>query len=128
MRPGSPPTAGWSRPRRGPGGTRTDPYTTRGQARIRQRDIDTLQRTHGFLPGAALAALERQRGWQAEAEVGWLLKQHGASPASATLRAARLRQAVGAALVRAGERLAGGPRGAVGPDTAPAAGALGPVG
>ena len=105
-----------------------DPYATRGQARIRQRDIDGLVRTYGFLTAASLAELERHRGRQAEAEVAWVLKQHGASPTSATLLVARLRQALGAALVRAGERLAGSPPHDALPDTAPAAGALVPLG
>ncbi len=104
-----------------------NPYATRGQTRIQQHDIDGLVRTYGFLTAASLAELERQRGWQAEAEVAWVLKQHGVRPSAAPL-AARLRQALGAALIRAGEWLADTPRGSVGPDTAPAAGALGPVG
>ena len=85
-------------------------YTTMGQARIQQRDIATFLGTHSYLGGASLAALERQRGWQAEAEVAWLLKQHGVVPASAASLATTLRQAIGAALVRAGERFAGVPR------------------
>ena len=57
-------------------------YTTTGQARIQPRDFAALQRANG-LAGASLAALERQRGCQADAEVAWLLKQNGvASQAS----------------------------------------------
>jgi hypothetical protein len=102
-----------------------DPYATPGQARIRLRDIDGLVRTRGFLAAASLAELERQRAWQAEAEVERLLKQHGVTTRAAASLAARLRQAVGAALVRAGERLAGVPRGATLSETAPAAGTIG---
>ncbi len=81
--------------------------TTRGQARIRHRDIESILRTDAFLTGPALAALERQRGWQAEAEVAGLLKQHGLTPQAGPSPVSRLRQAIGAALVRAGQRLAG---------------------
>jgi Xaa-Pro aminopeptidase len=52
-------------------------YTTRSQARILPRDIAALHRADQYMIGASLAALERQREWQAEAEVDWLLKQHG---------------------------------------------------
>ena len=51
-------------------------YTTTGRARIQPRDFAALQRANG-LAGASLAALERQRGCQADAEVAWLLKQNG---------------------------------------------------
>ena len=88
-------------------------YTTRGQARIQQRDIAAVLRADGFLAGASLAALERQRGYQADAEVSWLLKQNGVAPHAAASLVAMLRQTIGAALVRAGERLAGGPRSGV---------------
>jgi hypothetical protein len=98
-----------------------NPYATRGQARIRQRDIDGLVRTYGFLTAASLAEIERQRGRQAEAEVEWLLKQHGVRLNAA----ARLRQALGAALVRAGARVAGTPRGVGLPETPPVAGTIG---
>ncbi len=104
-----------------------DPYATRGQARIRPRDIDALQRNYGFLPGAALVALERQRGCQAETEVARLLKQHGVQPMAIGSFVAMLRQMIGAALVRAGVRLAGTPPAGVAPKTAPAAGTLGPA-
>ena len=55
-------------------------YTTRGQARIQYRDIAALL-TEGSWP-PPLAALERQRGYQAEAEVERLLKQHGGRAAN----------------------------------------------
>ena len=104
-------------------------YTTRGQARIQPRDVSSVLQANRYLGGASLAGLERQRGWQAEAQVGWLLKQNGVLPASASLAASTLlRQTVGAALVRAGERLAGVPRGAGLPETPPVAGTLGTAG
>jgi hypothetical protein len=55
-------------------------YITQGQARIQQRDIATILLTDRFMAAAALAAMERQRGWQAEAEVDWLLKQNALTP------------------------------------------------
>jgi hypothetical protein len=103
-------------------------YTTTGQARITQRDVAAILGTHSYLGGASLAALERQRGWQADAEMAWLLKQHGLAPKSAALRVAMLRRTIGAALVGAGERLAGVPRSAVVPETAPAAGTIAAAG
>ena len=102
--------------------------TTHGQARIRQRDTANYLATHSYLGGAPLAALERQRGWRAEAEVGWLLKQHGVVPALAASLAATLRQAIGLALVRAGEWFVGVPRSTSLPDMSPAAGAHGTTG
>ena len=103
-------------------------YTTRGQARIQPRDVSSVLRANRYLAGASLAALERQRGWQADAEMAWLLKQHGLAPKSAALRVAMLRRTIGAALVGAGERLAGVPRSAVVPETAPAAGTIAAAG
>ncbi len=100
-------------------------YTTRGQARIQPRDVSSVLQANRYLGGASLAALERQRGWQAEAQVEWLLKQHGVMPASAASLATTLRQTIGAALVRAGERFAGVPRGAGLPETPPVAGTIG---
>jgi hypothetical protein len=96
-------------------------YTTSGQARIRHRDIENILHTDAFLTGVALAALERQREGQAEAELSRLLKQHGLTPPAGAWRVAPLRQAIGAALIRAGQRLAGSPRGGVSPDLALAA-------
>src|SRR5688500_8785577 len=87
-----------------------NPYTTTGQARIQQRDIEAILQEGGFLAATHLAALERHRGYQAEAEVNWLRKQCGATPPGASSGVALVRQAIGAALVRAGECLAGGPR------------------
>ncbi len=96
-------------------------YTTMGPARIKQRDVAAILSTHSYLDGASLAALERQRGWQAEAEVGWLLKQSGVLPASAASSVAMLRRSIGAALVRAGQTLADAPPSGASPRTAPAA-------
>lgn len=100
-------------------------YTTMGQARIQPRDLEAVLRANRYLVGASLAAFERQRGWQAEAEVAWLLQQSGDKPRASTSLVAQLRQTIGAALVRAGERLAGVPRRGVSPDPVPAAGTLG---
>jgi hypothetical protein len=102
-----------------------NPYTTMGQARIQQRDIETIVRPVGLLAATELAALERRRGYQAEAEVDWLLKQYGVTPPAASSRVALFRQTIGAALVRAGECLAGGPRSGVSQEKAPVAGTLG---
>jgi hypothetical protein len=102
-------------------------YTTMGQARIQPRDFSAVLRANG-LAGASLVALERQRGCQAEAEVAWRLKHTGVTPHASTSRVARVRQTIGAALVRAGERLAGVPRSGVSPETAPAVSTLGIVG
>ena len=46
-------------------------YNTTGQARIQSHDIATILRTStgSHMAAASLAALERQRGWQAESEV-----------------------------------------------------------
>ena len=66
-------------------------YTTMGQARIQQRDIEAVLRVGRMTAAAHLAALERQRGWQAEAEVERLLKQHGLKPHSPASRVALLR-------------------------------------
>jgi hypothetical protein len=74
--------------------------------------------------GAALAGLEWQRGWQADAEVEWLLKHTRVEPQASASRILLLRQTIGAALVRTGERLAGVPRTDVSAETAPAEGTL----
>ena len=94
-------------------------YTTRGQAQIQSHDIAAILRTGtgSYLAAASLAGLERQRGWQAESEVQWLLKQNRVTPQASVSRVA-LRQTIGAALVRAGECLAGVPRSNVSLDTA----------
>ena len=74
-----------------------NPYTTKTEARIRQSDISALVDTNSDLAGASIAALERQRGCLAEAEMHRLLKQHGVTPYPSTPRIAMLRQTIGAA-------------------------------
>ena len=102
-------------------------YTTMGQARIQPRDVSAILRANG-LAGASLARLEWQRGCQADAEAEWLLKRTRVTTRASGSIVLVLRQTIGAALMRAGERLAGVPRGGGAPETAPAAGALGMVG
>ena len=100
-------------------------YTTRGQARIQQQDISNVLDSHGYRAGAVLALLERTRGWQAEAEVNWLLKQHDAAPRSTASFVSVLRQAIGTALVRTGEGIMGASCGSISPATADVAGMVG---
>ena len=102
-------------------------YTTTSQARIQPHDFSAVLRANG-LAGTSLARLEWQRGCQAEAEVDWLLTRNGVTPRASDSRVALLRQTIGAALVRAGERLAGVPRGGVSPETAPASATVGLAG
>ena len=102
-------------------------YTTTSQARIQPRDFSAVLRANG-LAGAPLAGLERQRECQAEAEVDWLLKQHGVRPRVRASRVMRLRRTIGTALMLAGERLVGVPRSDVAPATTPATGTLGIAG
>jgi hypothetical protein len=99
-------------------------YTTRGQARIEHRDIAAFLQPEGILAAAQLAALEGQRGYQADVEVERLLKQNGVAPQASTSFVSMLRQAMGAVLIHAGERLAGGPRSGVLGETAPVVGTL----
>jgi hypothetical protein len=103
-------------------------YTTRGQARIQPRDIASVQRAHRYMIGASLAALEQQRGWQAEAEVDRLLKQNSVEPDVSASRVSTLRQTIGAALIRAGCYLAGIPRSGFSSETGPAPGTIGTAG
>jgi hypothetical protein len=98
-----------------------NPYTTRSQTRIQQHDIGVVLGTSSYLAGASLAALERQRGWQADVEVAWLLKQHGVTPAPAASHVSLLRQTIGMALVCAGERLTGVSRSGLAPEKPAAA-------
>ena len=91
-----------------------NPYTTMGQARIRRRDVPTIIGTDGYLAADAFAALERQRAAHASAELERLLKQHSVTPPAAHAVAGRLRQRIGAALIRAGAGPVGNPI----PDTA----------
>jgi hypothetical protein len=102
-------------------------YTTRGQARIQPSDLSAVMRAYPLV-GTSLAALERERGWQADAELERLLKQHGLKPHSPASLVSLLRQTIGAALVRAGEHLTDAPRIDVSPETAPAPGTLTPAG
>ena len=94
-------------------------YTTTSQARIQPRDFSAVLRANG-LAGAALTGLEWQRGCQAAAEVDWRLKHTRVEPQTSASRLSLLRQTIGAALVRTGERLAGVPRSGVAPDPVPA--------
>jgi hypothetical protein len=103
-------------------------YTTRGEARIQPSDISTALRMRGLPPAASIAALERQRGWQAEAEMERLLKQYGVTPHAGTSRVSLMRQRIGAALVRAGTRLTGDARSDVSVESVPTAGTLGTTG
>jgi hypothetical protein len=82
-----------------------NPYTTRTQARIQPHDIANAVFTEPWM-AAAVTALERFRAYQAEAEIEWRLQQHGVAPDSVASRVALVQQAIGASLVRAGERLA----------------------
>ena len=93
-------------------------YTTRGQAQIQAHDMAAIVRTAtgSYLAAASLAGLERQRGWQAESEVEWLLTQSSVTPPASASRVSTLRKTIGAALVRAGDRLAGVPRSEVSPE------------
>jgi hypothetical protein len=96
-------------------------YTTMGQARIQPRDFSAVLRANG-LAGASLARLEWQRGCQADAEAEWLLKRSSrVTPQASGSIVSVLRQTIGAALMRAGERLAGIPRSGISPDLASAA-------
>jgi hypothetical protein len=104
-----------------------NPYTTMTSARIRPRDLANAVGADSFIAAVSLAALERTRGWQAEAELEWLLKQHGVRPGSAASRIALLRQTAGAVLVGAGERLAGVHQRGASPGTAPVASMRGTI-
>jgi hypothetical protein len=97
-------------------------YTTRSQARIQPCDIVAVLRVNRPTAGAALATFERQRGYQLEAEVEWLLKQHGVTPQRSASRVALLRQTIGAALIRAGARLTGAAGSGDAPEAAPVTG------
>jgi hypothetical protein len=69
----------------------------------------------------SLSQLERRRGWQAEGEMAWLLRQHGIAPDSLSSRVAIVREAIGAALVRAGKRIGGISQRDVSPNMTPIA-------
>jgi hypothetical protein len=104
-----------------------NPYTTKSQARIQPRDFSAVLRAYP-LAGSSLAALERQRGCQAEAETTWLLKKNGVTSHTSISRVALLRQTIGTVLVRTGERLAGIPGSGVVPESVPAVDTLGTAG
>lgn len=95
-------------------------YTARGQARTNSRDMATGVQANRHLAGTALTMFERQRGYQAEAEVAWLLKDNGVTPQAGASFLSLLRQTIGAALVRARDRVASVPRSGVSLETAPA--------
>jgi hypothetical protein len=103
-------------------------YTTMGQARIRHHEVATILRTQGVRAGAFLGALERQRGWQADAEQDWLLTREGRKPPPYAPCASLLRQAIGEALIRVGQRLAGTSAEGFTPVTALAVGVPGTTG
>jgi hypothetical protein len=105
-----------------------DAYTTMGHACIQQRDTDAVLHADAYLIGASLAVPERQRGWQAEADMVRLLRQHGLQSASVASRLSMLRQTVGRALVRVGHRLATADPGNASPARAVADGKLRPAG
>jgi hypothetical protein len=84
-----------------------NPYSTRTQARIQPRDITLAALTDRHNAALSLSQLERRRGWQADAEMAWLLERHGIAPESLSSRVAIVREAIGAALVRAGQRVGG---------------------
>jgi hypothetical protein len=95
--------------------------TTTIRVRIQPHGSSAMLRANG-LASASLAGLERQRSCQDEAELDWLLKQHGVAPRVSASRVAILRQTIAAALAHVGERLAGTPGSGVVPETTPAAG------
>jgi hypothetical protein len=103
-------------------------YSTRGQARIQPRDVSTALRTPGIARGASLAALESQRGWQAEAEVERLLKHNSVESPASPSRVSLVRQAIGTMLVHAGQRVMGASRNGASPEPTPVAGTLGIAG
>ena len=102
-------------------------YTTKGQARIQPSDVFAAMRAYPLV-GAYLAALERQGGYQVEAEMTWLLMQNGAKRKTRASRVALLRQIIGGALVRAGERLAGTPGSGVSLGSVPVTDSFGTAG
>jgi hypothetical protein len=103
-----------------------NPYTTWTRARIQPRDMTRALLADPFTAATSLTVLERIRAAQAEAEVDWLLKEHGVVPASVASRIAMVRQAIGASLVRIGERLAATSASGASPGTAPVSGILAP--
>lgn len=101
-----------------------NPYTTRTRARIQPGDMARALLTDPSTATLSLAALERIRTYQAETEVDWLLKEHGAQQESVPSRVTLLRQTIGAALVRTGQRLACTSGAGTPPASAPVSGRL----
>jgi hypothetical protein len=77
-------------------------YAMRGPAWIQPGDVSTLRPAHRFMVGDSLSELEQQCGWQAEAGVSSLLKQHDGIPQTRVSRSGRLRRRIVAALIRVG--------------------------
>ena len=69
-----------------------NPYSTRTQARIQPRDMTIAALTDRHNAALSLSQLERRRGWQAEGEMAWLLRQHGIAPDSLSSRVAIVRE------------------------------------
>ncbi len=80
-------------------------YATTDQARIQLHNTTAIHRANRFMVGASPSAIESQPEWQVEAEVALLLKQHGVTRQASRTPVSLLRQRIGAALVRAGDRL-----------------------
>jgi hypothetical protein len=100
-------------------------YLPSGRPTFLQHEPMKAVRTHRYLAASHLAARERQRRYQAEAEVNRLVKQGGVMPKPGASRVSTLRQAIGEALVRVGQRLAGPPWSSASPETTAARGTLG---
>jgi hypothetical protein len=94
-----------------------NPYTTRTRAQIQPHDLANTLFADAFIVAPALTALERHRGWQAEAEMDRLLKRHSVMPPTAASLIATVRQIIGTSLVRAGKRLAAAPARGASPAT-----------
>ena len=102
-----------------------NPYATQSQTRFQPHDVANTKLTYpSFIAAAVLAASERQRGWQADAEVDWLLQQNGVPRPTGKSGIAMVRQAIGASLVRVGTRLAGTSATGAAPATSPVTGML----
>ena len=99
-------------------------YASRGQARIRPRDVSAVLRANQLV-GAPLAALERQHRCRADAELDWLLKRNEVTPNASASRVSLLRQAIGTMLVRVGVRLPDGSRRGASLESVSAAGPVG---
>jgi hypothetical protein len=78
---------------------------TRGQAKMQRQSSAAAPRANRFTLGASAVAREEQREWHAAAQVAQVLTRHGGMPHASRGRVSLLRQRIGAALVRAGDRL-----------------------